>query len=220
MKRKTNLLFVPILCGLLILSACAPKVVGEAEAKEIGLAYINQVFDVNETEASVEYKETAGSTYVNGNKVQLGTEEPVRMYSVFIARGNDENPLYYAEVNAVTGFAYHAEKSEGLLSEMTEEQQKRAEALSKVDIADDAYQRTLNESNPAGVAADWVTAKLHPGVPTIATLENGWITDNVIAPRVCLEYTIVFEDGAVYQVTLSWPSMEVQQVSILSQSVQ
>ncbi len=168
----------------------------------------------------MEYQETAGSTYVNGQKVQYGTEEPVRAYSVFIACGSDENPLYYAEVNAVNGFAYRVEKSESLLSKMTEEQRKRAEALSKIDISDDAYQRTLNESNPASVAADWVTEKFRPGVPTIAALENGWYTDNVIAPRVCLEYTVVFVDGAVYQVTLSWPTMEIQQVSILSQNVQ
>jgi len=220
MRRKKNLLFVPILCGILILTACGHKVIGEDNAKEAGLAIINQTFGVNETEAEVEYRETAGSTFVNGVPVQYGSEEPVRTYRVTIPGTQEDSSLYSAEVNAVTGFAYRAEKSESLLSEMTEEQQKRAEALSKLDIADDAYQRTLNESNPAGVAADWVTAKLHPGVPTIATLENGWITDNVIAPRVCLEYTIVFKDGAVYEVTLSWPTMEVQQVSILSQSVQ
>lgn len=220
MRKKANLLIVLILCGLLIFTACAPKNIGEAKAKEAGLALISRAFGANETEAEVTYRETADSTYVNGEKVQYGTEEPVRVYSVSIARGNDENPLYYAEVNAATGFAYRAEKSDNLLSEMTAEQQKQAEALSKIDISDEAYQKTLNESSSADVATDWVKEKFHPGIPVIAALENGNITDNVMAPRVWLEYTIVFEDGAVYLVTLSWPTMEVQQVSILSQSVQ
>ncbi len=188
---KLKRIWIAVACAVLLLSGCSLRLIGEAKAKEAGLAIINQTFGVNETEAEVEYQETAGSTYVNGQKVQYGTEEPVRAYSVFIACGSDENPLYYAEVNAVNGFAYRVEKSESLLSKMTEEQRKRAEALSKIDISDDAYQRTLNESNPASVAADWVTEKFRPGVPTIAALENGWYTDNVIAPRVCLEYTVV-----------------------------
>ena len=220
MKRRIVFEVALISCIALFISACAPKDIGEAKAKEAGLAIINQTFGVNETEAEVEYQETAGSTYVNGVSVQYGDEEPVRAYWITIPSAKDEVPLYCAEVNADTGFAYRAEKSESLLSPMTEEQQKRAEALTKIDTSDDAYQRTLNESNPAGVAADWVTEKFRPGVPTIAALENGWITDNVMAPRVWLEYSVVFEDGAVYQVTLSWPTMEVQQVSILSQSVQ
>lgn len=220
MRQKRIILFVPILCGLMVLTACAPKIVGEAKAKETGLALINQAFGTNATEAQVEYQETAGSTYVDGVPVQYGDEEPIRTYAITIPGAKDENPLYYAAVNAKTGFAYHAEKSERLLLPLTEEQQERAEALSEIDLSDDAYQKTLNESNPAGAAADWVTEKLHPGVPVLAALENGWITDNVMAPRVCLEYSIVYEDGAVYQVTLSWPTMEVQQVSVLSQSVQ
>ena len=212
--------WIAVVCVVLLLTGCSPRPIGEARAKEVGLSLINIAFGVNETEAVVTYRETAGSTYVNGVSVQYGDEEPVRTYEVTVPRENDINPLYYAEVNAVTGLAYHAEKSDRLLSSMTEEQQKQAEALTKIDPSDDAYQKTLNELNPASIAADWVTQKLHPGVPTIAALENGWITDNVMAPRVWLEYSVVFEDGAVYQVTLSWPTMEVQQVSILSQSVQ
>ena len=91
-------------------------------------------------------RETAGSTYVNGVSVQYGDEEPVRTYTVTVPRQNDINPLYYAEVNAVTGFAYRAEKSDSLLSSMTAEQQKRAEALTKIDPSDDTSDRSMSSA--------------------------------------------------------------------------
>ncbi len=224
-QRATILLAALITASMAF--SCTPRLVGEKKAKEAGLALINRAFDVNETDAEVTYAEYAGFSYVNGAIVQYGTEEPVRVYSVSIPQENSENPLYYAMVNAETGFAYHAEKSESLLSPMSAEQQKQAEELASIDVFSseydfsvDEYQKTLNESNPAGAAAEWVTEKFCPGEPTIATLENGSMSDSVIAPRVCLEYSIVFVDGAVYQVSISWPTMEIQMVSILSQNVQ
>ncbi len=225
--RKDKTCLIALLFATLLLSGCSPHLVSKAEAKEAGLALINQAFDVNETDATVTYAEYAGFSYANGIRVQYGTEEPVRIYSVSIPQENSENPLYYATVNAETGFAYHAEKSESLLSPMSTEQQKQAEELASIDmfssnydIALEEYYKTLNESNTAGAATDWVTEKFRPGEPTIATLENGTMSDSVTAPLVNVDYLIVFDDGAVYQVTLIWPTMEVQQVSILSQSVQ
>lgn len=226
-KRRRRPFLAAALLLTLALAACTPHSVGEEKAKEAGLTLINHAFDVNETDAVVTYAEYAGFSYVNGVPVQYGTEEPVRVYSVTIPQDNSENPLYYATVNAETGFAYCAGKSDSLLSPMSAEQQKQAEELasidvfsSKYDFSIDEYHKTLNESNPAGAATDWVTEKFCPGEPAIAALENGSMSDNVIAPRVYLEYSIVFVDGAVYQVTLAWPTMEISQVSILSQSVQ
>ncbi len=225
--RKNENCLIALFCAALLLSGCSPHLVSKAEAKEAGLALINQTFEINETDATVTYAEYAGFSYANGVMVQYGTEESVRVYSVSIPQENSENPLYYAMVNAETGFAYHAEKSDRLLSPMTAEQQKQAEELASIDVfssdydfAVDEYQKKLNESNPAGVATDWVTEKFCPGEPSIATLENGTTSDSVIAPLVYADYSIVFDDGAVYQVTLIWPTMEIKQVSILSQSVQ
>ena len=56
MKRKIFLLTAIILSLSLLLTACGQKDIGEAKAKEIGLAYINQYFNANETEATV-YRE-------------------------------------------------------------------------------------------------------------------------------------------------------------------
>ena len=152
--------------------------------------------------------------------MQYGNEEPVRVYEVTIPNGKEENPLYYAEVNAKTGVAYRAERNESFLAPLTDDQQTEGKELASMDNADEAYMKKLNESNASGIVAAWIAERLHPDVGVMSVLDNGYITDNVIAPRVCMEYTVVFMDGAVYQASIYWPTMEIQQVSILSQSIQ
>lgn len=220
MKRKFILFFEIILSLTLFLTACSPKLVGETKAKEAGLALINQAFDVNETEAEVTYREYAGTSYVNGESIQYGDEEPVRVYEVIIPNGNDENPLYYAAVNAKTGVAYRAERSESFLTQLTDDQQAEGKELALMDNADEVYIKKLNESNASEIVAAWVAKRLYSDVGVLSVLDNGFITDNVISPRVCMEYTVVFLDGAVYQASIYWPTMEILQVSILSQSIQ
>jgi hypothetical protein len=220
MKKKVISVSICLLSVAFLFCACSPRLVSEAEAKEAGLALINQVFDVNETEAEVTYHEYAGTSYVNGTSVQYGDEEPVRVYEISIPQDDDENPLYYAAVNANTGVAYRAERNESFLSPITTDQQKQVEELLSIDIASDTYLKMLNESNASSIVADWVSDKLHPGVGVMSVLDNGFITDNVITPRVCMEYTVIFLDGAVYQASIYWPTMDILQVSILSQSIQ
>lgn len=220
MKLKKFILLSLSLSLMLVFFACAPKIVSEAKAKEVGLALINRAFDVNETEAETTYHEYAGTSYANGELVQYGDEDPVRVYEITIPNGNDENPLYYAEVNAKTGVAYRAERNESFLAPLSDDQQTEGKELALMDNADEAYVKKLNESNASGIVAAWVSERLHPSVGVLSVLDNGYITDNVIAPRVCMEYTVVFMDGAVYQASIYWPTMEIQQVSILSQSIQ
>ena len=219
MKHRMIALGIAI-CMIFTLFAFSPVIVSEAEAKKAGLALINQAFEVNETEAAVTYREYAGTSYVNGESVQYGDEEPVRVYEVIIPNGNDENPLYYAAVNAKTGVAYQAERNESFLTPLTDDQQAEGNELDSMDNADEAYVKKLNESNASEIVAAWVAKRLHPDVGVLSVLDNGFITDNVISPRVCLEYTVVFLDGAVYQASIYWPTMEILQVSILSQSIQ
>ena len=79
MMKKKLLIF--IICAVLSLSACSPRLVGEAKAKEAGLAMIQQAYDVDltDTEVTVAYQERAGVTYEDGFMIQYGTEDPVRL---------------------------------------------------------------------------------------------------------------------------------------------
>jgi hypothetical protein len=66
-KRKIAILGVFILCASLFLTGGKPKLISEDEAKKTGLAFINKVFDVNETEAVVTYQELTAAIFVEGD---------------------------------------------------------------------------------------------------------------------------------------------------------
>jgi len=214
MKRKLFLLTAIILSFSIVLSACSPRLVGETKAKEIGLGYINQIFDVNETEAIVEYEERPGVTYVNGCYAHYGTEEPHRVYVIKVNPNEIGNARYYAEVNAVTGFAYRAGRDTSAIL-LTEEQQKQANALG-----------TLDEFNPdtfldiqkdaMSVVFELLQTRIERDVPIFRVYPDMIESDSVDFPKVLLEYIIIVEDSTVYNLTLCWPSLDLTSVTIMN----
>ncbi|MEZ4509074.1 MAG: hypothetical protein R2912_03145 [Eubacteriales bacterium] len=135
MKKRVIAALICISCLVLVLSACSPRLVGEAKAKEAGLALINQAFEIDLADAvvTVAYQERAGVTYEDGYTIQYGTEEPDRVYVVKVNPDESGNAEYYTEVNALTGVAYRAEKAWELLKPMTAAQQARADELYSQD---------------------------------------------------------------------------------------
>ena len=123
MKYRRLILFIGV-CATLALSACAPKIISEAKAKEAGLALINQVFGVTETEATVTWSEQEGFSYVNGKEQQTGKEENALIYVVSVHGKDIKATQYQAEVNAKTGVAFRASMNTFFLPAMTEEQRK------------------------------------------------------------------------------------------------
>jgi hypothetical protein len=219
-KMKRLLLFgMLILLVLYCLSACSPEIISKAKAKEAGLALINQAFDTNVTDAEVTYDEIAGWSYVNGVPVQYGDEDPICYYAVTISGSNEEDDLYYAEVNAETGVAYYASKSESLLTPLTQDQINEATKLEDWVNEDDLLFKTLRESQAGEIAYEWVESRFHKDIALLETLDIGTYSDNVMYPRISIGYYVIFFDGAVYEVYLSWPTMEVISIQILSQSV-
>lgn len=214
MKKRLLVIFI---CVAVLLSACSPRLVGEAKAKEAGLAMINQAYGVDLTDAvvSVEYQERAGVTYEDGERIQYGTEEPMRVYVIIINPDDIGNPEYYAEVNAVTGVAYRADKDESLLS-LTQEQQAQAEAIGKMedlptkDFEDD-------EANALQIGEDWVRAHFEPDIPVLRTVPNSTMTDGVDFPLLFVDGSVIFIDGTIYNVEVCWPAMEVTSVYLCNQ---
>ncbi len=87
MNYKVKKLLIQSMLFLLVLyslSACSPKIISKAKAKEAGLELINLAFDTNETDADVAYYEMAGWSCVNGVPVQYGDEDPICYYLVKI----------------------------------------------------------------------------------------------------------------------------------------
>ena len=212
MKRKTVLLPAVILMMSLAMVACSPRLVGEAKAKEAGLAFINKVFDVNETDATVEYEERAGFTYVNGCSVHYGTEEPIRVYIIKVNPNEIGNFDYYAEVNAVTGEAYRADKAWELLKPMTAEQQTRADELYRQEEEWSKVLQSTAEEETNPEAYQWFRNKFRPDKPMLFPIFS--LSEQVPDRKNMIEseYYIVVEDGSIYTLLMSWPTFEVVRI--------
>jgi len=205
---------IAVVCAMLFLSACTPRLIGEEKAKEAGLALINLAFDLQETEAKAALEERPGLSYINGIQAHLGDEKPIPYYTVKVGLQEDGNPLYYAEVNAATGVAYRAEKCLSTIV-LTEEQQKQADALGTLE---DFFTEDFSEVQQSSVRTvdGWVHDRLERDVPFLRTVPNIIESDSVSFPLVWMEYYVICVNGTIYNVTLCWPTMEVVGVYLLN----
>ena len=221
MNNKVKRLLVSSMLFLLVLyslSACSPEIISQAKAKEAGLELINLAFDTNETDADVTYIE---NRQMDSEDETLRSEEEdiSRVYEVTIKSEDDTEYLYYAEVNAESGLAYYASKSEILLTPLNQDQMNEATRLNGLIKEDDIYLNLLKDSQIGAFSYEWVESRFHRDITLLETLDIGTYSDNVMYPRISIGYYIIFVDGAVYEVYLSWPTMEVLSIQILSQSV-
>ena len=126
MRTKLKRTGILLLCILFVAASTGakPKLVSEVEAKEAGLALINQVFGVTETEATVTLSERESFSYINGEEQTTGKEEKALIYVVSVPGKGVKATQYQAEVNAKTGVAFRASMNSYFLPAMTEEQRK------------------------------------------------------------------------------------------------
>ena len=190
----------------------------EAKAKEAGLTLINQVFGVSETEAEVTL-ETAANETESSTKGQYTGGAPSSYYTISVKDDSTGVEVYSALVNAETGFAYDAGCSDLMLTKLTEDQLQLAEKLSRLPWSDDSVIDIINESKPQAFVWNWAEAQLNQGVPLRIVDELGMEGDLDTTHRITMGYYAAFDDGAVYDISISWPTMQVQRVSILSQSI-
>ncbi len=221
MNNKVKRLLVSSMLFLLVLyslSACSPEIISKARAKEAGLELINLAFDTNETDADVTYIENRQMDSKD-ETLRNEKEDISRVYEVTIKSEDDTEYLYYAEVNAESGLAYYASKSEILLTPLNQDQMNEATRLNGLIKEDDIYLNLLKDSQIGAFSYEWVESRFRRDITLLETLDIGTYSDNVMYPRISIGYYIIFVDGAVYEVYLSWPTMEVLSIQILSQSV-
>ena len=197
---------LPLALSLVFLCACAPRLVGEEAAKRAGLALLREAFDICETDAQVEYFESAGTSVVNNREVQPDGGMPVQIYLVTIPDETGEAELYYVEVDAKTGVAYYAAKSEWLLAPLTEEQQQRAikQKTAPEGAEEDAM---LQNDGTEAFIGDYVTRRFQKEVALVSP-EDGCCRESVLSARIRIGYFVTFADGSLYRVGFSWPTME------------
>ncbi|MDD4312635.1 MAG: hypothetical protein PHW41_09160 [Eubacteriales bacterium] len=209
-----------ILCMLLILSGCAPHLVGEAKAKEAGLALINLAFDANATEATVDYSEYAVDTLPQDQSAKQKKDVPVmRCYYVTVMKQSTGEVLYYAQVDAISGFAYNAQQSDETLLPLTDEQIKQAEELVKLPYGQREVMNRLYEAKLPQIVNDWMSARFEKQ-SKIKTVEYGKMIEGLIDSNiVSMDCRVTFENGAVYVVGIILPTKQIYQIQILSQPV-
>lgn len=210
-------IWLVMICLVLLLFGCSPRLVSEAKAKEAGLAMIHQAYgaDLADAEVTTEYQERAGVTYDDGFMIQYGTEEPMRVYAIRVNPDEIGNAEYYAEVNAVSGVAYRADKDISLIS-LTEEQQAQAATIGNVeDLPIEDFED--DEANALKTGEDWVRAHFEPDIPVLRTVPNSTMTDSEDFPLIRVDVSVIFIDGTIYYVEVCWPAMEVIGVYLCNQ---
>ena len=214
MKRKIAILVTLILCVSLFLTGGKPKIVSEDAAKAAGLAFINHVFDANETEAVVTYQEQAGATFLDGNYQVTGKEQPVLIYIVAAGKQQDGQYPYVAQVNAETGVAYAAEQSRTPALNMTADQ--RAiwdKARGKADAEAFIYESMTIDCTRA--ARKWISEKFDLEAKILGFVDCG---DSIDPEGGSSTFYVVIRDGTIYNVTLAWPQLTVRNITILNQT--
>lgn len=216
-----KILLIIIVCITVLLSACSPRLVGEAKAKEAGLAFINQVFDVNETEAVVDYGEYSVDAQPQDQSAEQKIDVPVmRFYYVAVMKEhNTDNVLYVAQVDAISGFVFSAQRFVGTLSSLTDEQIKQAEELVKLPYGTSEVMSRLYELKLPQTINDWMSARFEKQskVKTVeyGKMKKGLINENIVS----MDCHVMFENGAVYVIGIILPTNQIYQIDILSQPV-
>lgn len=213
-------LLVIIICVSLLFSACSPRLIGEAKAKEAGLAFINKVFDVNETEAVVDYGEYSADALPQDQSAEQKRDAPViRFYYVTVMKEHTDKVLYVAQVDAISGFVFSAQRFVGTLSPLTDEQIKQAEELVKLPYGHREVMNRLYELKLPQTINDWMSARFEKQ-SKIKTVEYGKIRKGLIDENiVSMDCHVMFENGAVYVIGIILPTKQIFQIEILSQPV-
>lgn len=215
MKRKLFLLTAIMLSLSLFLTACGEKDIGEAKAKEIGLKYINQYFNANETDAKVYrelwecYPEDTAAFSTNGDtefsyrwvyRVYVPLAASLIKYEVYLL-GNTGDLMYanQHEMNIILSDE-QKERSNNLFLDEPEWGEKHIEALSEL------YQACY----------DWSVQNLDEPHPMLLD------TDIYQQPNESRQRTfsapcyVVTKDGRVYSLTMEWPSLQVVSISVIN----
>ena len=203
-----------ILCVSLFLTGGKPKIVSEDAAKAAGLAFINHVFDANETEAVVTYQEQAGATFLDGNYQVTGKEQPVLIYIVAAGKQQDGQYPYVAQVNAETGVAYAAERRYSFVPKMTADQRAIWDKARGNGDANSFDYESMDVDFPQ-FARKWIPEKFELKAGILGCVDGGGSFDQNGASTT---FYVVIRDGTIYHVTVAWPQLTVLGITVLNQT--
>lgn len=214
MKRKVVILCAFVVCISLFLTGGKPKLISEDEAKKAGLAFINHVFDAQETEATVSEAVQSGATYVDGEYRLTGDEQQIYYFVVATPKDADGRSDYTAFVNAETGVAYSAEQRYSHVPKMTVEQREKwSKAYANGDS--DAIDYLSMDIDCNDLAREWIARKFDLKAKILGIIDCGSLTDSEGAYN---SFYVVIRDGTIYHITMAWPQLTVLEVTLLNQT--
>jgi len=215
MKKRVIVTLICISCLVLVLFACGQKDIGEAKAKEIGLAYINQYFNANETEATVYrelqecYPEDTAAFSTNGD-----TEFSYRWIYRFKVPLAASLMKYEVYIVGSTGDLMYANQHQMNII-LTDEQKEKANNL----YAEGAnwgklHQQASEELYQA--CFDWSVANLDETRPILLDSNVGKEARGALLRTTGATYYVVTKDGRVYSLSMEWPSLQVLSISVIN----
>jgi hypothetical protein len=196
-------------------SGAKPKLISETEAKKAGLAFINQVFGVNETEAVVALYTYDGAVYSNGDIQPSEKAEPVYSYQVAVMDKKTNDFRYAASVNAITGIAYKASMKYSLLPAITEQQRELAAAAETPGL-DTPYDFNKVSANCYQATRAWIGKTFHPETPILGFVDRGFSMEGQ-ARQMTMGFYTVMRDGTIYNIDMVWPQLQIYNFEILNQ---
>ena len=136
-----------------------------------------------------------------------------------VSDGTYDGFRYYAEVNASTGAAYHAEKSKNLLPSLTTEQKAQIEQL---DAEHGLKSREMSADfldDVGSIAVNWISQTFQPEQRVLGAINESIFSDNSQEPLTDFNYYVILEDGTIYYVTIVWPIMEITSVTKFNEDI-
>lgn len=212
MKRKRTILLAMLTCASLLFSACAPKDIGEAKAKQLALDNINKVFQTNQTEATVLREQMGclpdqvGAMATNGN----AGETARWLYIVSVPSLDDEK--YTAYVVESTGEVIFLSQSESNIT-LTDEQKEQAAQLLAAE-ADYGNQHQKAFAMMKDACREWAIANLGDAHPILLNADRGRMPEEPARETFVVDYYVVTNDARVYCVSMYWPSMQVLNIDV------
>lgn len=220
MKRKIAIVLTFGLLMVLFFSGCKQRM-DENEANiSYGLDDINQIFHVNETEATVQTVSEDAYNYENGiQKPALATSGDGSIiqdsYYLVTVGESESNPRYQAKIRSDWYSLHYVWQSEQNIV-MTAEQTEKANALfAEEKIWGEKHDAAFAELKDACI--HWVEENLMDDDPVLLASEDSEYDKGSITTTLKNRYYVVMLDGTIYQIEMQWPAMQVLSLTVINE---
>lgn len=219
MRRKIAIVLAIASITTLLFTGCKQRM-DENEANIVsGLDDINQIFHVNETEATLQTVYQDAYCYENGIRKPVlatsGDGSIVQDAFYLVTVGETEsNPRYQALFRCDWASLYYVWQSEQNII-MTEEQTQKANALYTAEKTwGDKHDAAFAELKDACIL--WLEENLMEDDPVLLAAEDTSYDKGPITTRLKNRYYVVMLDGTIYQIEMQWPAMQVLSLTVIN----